>query len=175
VHPIGIGDVPRRILAKAILYIIGNDIQLAAGALQTCAGQDAGAEAAIHAMKNLFEKEDTEAVLLVDADNAFNRINCPAALHNICPSFSIILRNTYGAPIRLFITGEGELSSTEGTTQNDPLAMAMYALAVTPLIQALRHCQSNIFQVWYTDDATAAGNLQSLFQWWKHILHLGPR
>jgi len=38
VRPIGIGDVPRRILAKAILYIIGNDIQLAAGALQTCAG-----------------------------------------------------------------------------------------------------------------------------------------
>ena len=53
--------------------------------------------------------------------------------------------------------------------------MAMYALAVTPLIQALRHCQPDIFQVWYTDDATAAGNLQSLFQWWKHILYLGPR
>ena len=79
VRPIGIGDVPRRILAKAILYIIGNDIQLAAGALQTCAGQNTGAEAAVHAMKNLFEKEDTEAVLLVDADNAFNRINCQAA------------------------------------------------------------------------------------------------
>ena len=94
-------------------------------------------------MKNLFEKEDTEAVLLVDADNAFNRINCQAALHNInilCPSFSTILQNTYGAPIRLFITDEGELSTTEGTTQGDPLAMAMYALAVTPLIQALRHC-----------------------------------
>ena len=71
VRPIGIGDVPRRILAKAILYIIGNDIQLAAGALQTCAGQNAGAEAAVHAMKNLFEKEDTEAVLLVVANNAF--------------------------------------------------------------------------------------------------------
>ena len=37
--------------------------------------------------------EDTEAVLLVDADNAFNRIKCQAALHNInilCPSFSTI-------------------------------------------------------------------------------------
>ena len=28
VHPIGIGDVPRKILAKAILYIIGNDMQM---------------------------------------------------------------------------------------------------------------------------------------------------
>jgi len=166
----GIGDVPR---TKAILYINGNDIQLAAGALQTCAGQNAGAEAAVQcAMKNLFEKEDTEAVLLVDADNAFNRINRQAALHNIsilCPSFSTILHNTYGIPIRLFITGEGELSSTEGTTQGDPLAMAMYALAVTPLIR-----QPDISQVWYADDATAAGKLRSLFEWWKQILHQGP-
>ena len=75
VRSIGIGDVPRRILAKAILYIIGNDIQLAAGALQTCARQDVGVEPAIHAMKNLFEKEDTKAVLHIDADNTFNRIN----------------------------------------------------------------------------------------------------
>jgi len=53
--------------------------------------------------------------------------------------------------------------------------MAMYALAVTPLIQALRHCQPDISQVWYADDATAAGRLQSLSQWWKYIMHLGPQ
>ena len=54
-----------------------------------------------------------------DADNAFNRINRQAALHNInvlCPSFNSILQNTYGMPIRLFITGEGELSSTPRVT-----------------------------------------------------------
>ena len=49
VRPIRVGDVPRRIITKAILYVIGNDIQLSAGALQTCAGHDAGSEAAIHA------------------------------------------------------------------------------------------------------------------------------
>jgi len=74
VHPIGIGDAPRRILAKAILSIVGNEIQLAAGALQTCAEQDAGSEAAIHAMRNLFEKENTEAIILVDADNALTEL-----------------------------------------------------------------------------------------------------
>jgi len=89
-----------------------DDIQLAAGVMQTCAA-DAGA--AIHAMKNLFEKEVTEAVILIDANNAFNTINCQAALHNInilCPSFSTILQYIYGLPIRLFIAGEGELLST---------------------------------------------------------------
>ena len=65
----------------------------------------------------------------------FNLVNLQVALHNISvlyPSFSTILKNMYGAPIRLFITGEGELASTEGTTQGDPLAMAMYTLADTP-------------------------------------------
>ena len=54
--------------------------------------------------------------LLVDATNAFDLVNCQAALDNIsvlCPSFSTILKNTYGAPIQLFITGEGELAFTE--------------------------------------------------------------
>ena len=57
--------------------------------------------------------------VLVDATNAFNLVNHQAALHNIsvlCPSFSTILKNTYGALIRLFITGKGKLASTEGTT-----------------------------------------------------------
>ena len=51
VHPIGIGDVPRRIMVKSILYAIGDDIVLAAGPMQTCVGQSAGCEAAVHAMK----------------------------------------------------------------------------------------------------------------------------
>ena len=42
---------------------------------QLIAGQEAGAEAAIHAMQDIFANEDTEAVLLIDAENAFNSIN----------------------------------------------------------------------------------------------------
>ena len=95
VCPIGIGNVPRRIIAKAILYVIGNDIQLSAEALQTCAGHDdAGFEAAIHAMRDIFDGNNPHAALLVDATNAFNLVNRQAALHNIsvlCPSFSTIL------------------------------------------------------------------------------------
>ena len=76
---------------------------------------DAGSEAAIHAMRAIFDDNNTHTALLVDATNAFNLVNRQAALHNIsvlCPSFSIILRNTYGAPIRLLVTGEDELAST---------------------------------------------------------------
>ena len=157
VRPIGVGEVPRRIIAKAILKIIGSDVEEAAGPLQLCAGQNGGCEAAVHAMRNIFQAPKTEAVLLVDANNAFNALNRKAALHNIsiiCPSLAQTLINTYRAPVRLFITGSCEIASTEGTTQGDPLAMGMYALAITPLIDRLRASCPEVHQAWYADDAT---------------------
>lgn len=36
---------------------------------------------------------------------------------HICPAFSTILSNTYTEPVRLFVAGEGEILSQEGTTQ----------------------------------------------------------
>ena len=85
VRPIGIGEVHRRIITKAILILLKQDILDAAGTIQVCAGQESGCEAAIHAMRQIFADEETEGALLVDATNALNR---QAALHNIsimCP------------------------------------------------------------------------------------------
>ena len=51
----------------------------------------AGCEAAVHAMRQLFHDPGSQAVLLVDASNAFNSVNGQAALHNIlriCPSLN---------------------------------------------------------------------------------------
>jgi len=98
-------------------------------------------------MREMFKGDKFEAAPLVDASNAFNCVNRQAALNNIsvlCPSFSTILNNTYGAPVRLFVVGKGEIPSTKGTTQGDPLAMAMYALAVVPLIRHLRTVVSDV-------------------------------
>ena len=74
--------------------------------------------------------------MLVDASNAFNSLNCLVALHNIrqlCPPLSTILINIFRSPASLLVSGEVILSE-EGTTQGDPLAMPMYALATVPLI-----------------------------------------
>ena len=81
VRPIGICETPRRIVAKAVLSVTKGDIQDATGSLQLCAGQIAGIEAAVHAMRSIFLMDDTETVLLVDASNAFNSVNRQAALH----------------------------------------------------------------------------------------------
>ena len=113
--------------------MIRNDNQMSAGAFQICAGlpgHDAGSKAAIHAMRAIFEDNNTHAALLVDATNAFNLVNHQAALHNIsvlCPFFSTILRNTYVATITLFVTGKCDTERTT-YTQGDPLAMAMYSV-----------------------------------------------
>ena len=40
-------------------------------------------------------------------------------------------------PARLFVVGDHEIKSTEGTTQGDLKAMGAYALGVTPLIHFL--------------------------------------
>ena len=62
-------------------------------------------------------------------------LNHKAAFYNIrifCPSLAQFLINTYRAPVRLFITASGEIAST------DPLAMPMYALAISSLIHLLQ-------------------------------------
>ena len=168
VRPIRIGDVPCQIIAKAILLSVGDDIISAVGPLQTCARHAAGSEAAVHAMRDVFSTENGKDALLVDASNAFNSVNCQAALHNISmPYLAFYIILIYSTAIRLFVVGEGEIPSTEGTTQGDPLAMAMYALAVVPLIRQLHTVVPDVRQVWFADDATAAGSLSSILDWWR--------
>ena len=70
VRPIGTGEVLRRIVGKAILRILCDDITEAVGSLQLCAGHDGGVEAAIHAMTSIFKDDECEGVLLADASNA---------------------------------------------------------------------------------------------------------
>ena len=174
VRPIGIGEVCRRIIAKTILQVVGNDVREATGARQLCAGQQAGTEAAVHAIRELFSKDESEGVLLVDATNAFNNINRNAALHNIrqlCPSIATVLTNTYRKGTDLYIDGE-VLQSTEGTTQGDALAMAFYALATVPLADACSVKDLN--DVWFADDASASGWLRSLRVWWSNLCSIGP-
>ena len=70
------------------MVIVKEDVQKAVGNLQVCAVQNAGAEAAIHAVRELYNDRDCEVVLLVDALNAFNTLNRQAVMHNIgilCP------------------------------------------------------------------------------------------
>ena len=141
VRPIGIGEILRRIVGKLLVGVIREDIVDAAGPLQTCCGLRGGIEAAIHAMRLTFEKETTEGLLLVDAENAFNNLNRKTALQNIkqlCPPFYQYLQNTYQEPAKLIIKGDNNheiIYSDEGATQGCVAAMGLYGLGIKPLVE----------------------------------------
>ena len=134
VRPIGVCEVARRIISMTILFVIKSDIQEMTDSSQLCANQIAGMEAAVHSMRSIFDEKETEAILLLDASNAFNCLNRKYSLLNIrqlCPAISTVLINTYRDSTDLFL-GSDTILSEEGTTQGDLLAKPFYALATRP-------------------------------------------
>ena len=116
-RPIGVGEVIRRIIGKSVVLILKEDIIRSVENLQVCTGHESGCEAPIHAMSQTFNEEDSEAILLIDASNAFNAVNRKLFLHNvsvICPEIAVFVRNCYSLPSRLLIIGGSELKSCEG-------------------------------------------------------------
>ena len=116
-RPIGVGEVLRRIAGKVIVSHLKEDVIQSVGSLQVCAGQDAGCELLIQAMRTIYEDQSAKAVLLVDASNAFNSTNRNVVLHNvevICPSIAQYVKNCYSVNSQLFIIGVVESSLWRG-------------------------------------------------------------
>ena len=86
--------------------------------------------------------------------------------------------NTYKNPTHLFISNnKGEvqvLKSMEGTTQGDPVAMAMYALALSVLQSEIAYEKTRVKQVAYADDLSGAGKVSDLKTWWERVNDAGP-
>ena len=94
--------------------------------------------------------------------NAFNHLNHIAGLLNIKtthPSIAPIHINPYRSDAELYVDSEIILSQ-EGTTQSEPLAMAMYALVILPLIHTV--ATHGLKQVSFADDATEGCHLDNL-------------
>ena len=83
-----------------------------------------------------------------------------------------MLFNTYGGRSQLFVDGE-TIYSCEGTTQGNPLAMVLYALATIPLGKYCK-VEAMLGDVWFTDDATGGGPLLALRSWWENLNKVGP-
>ena len=184
IHPIGVGEILRRIIAEKVLVSsTRNNIVDSVGLLQVCAGHEAGCEALIHAMNDIFQDEQTETVVLVDAASVFNAVNCKAFLHNIntiCPPMATFVCNCYSRPSRLLVMGGIEITSSECTTQGDPVAMAVYAIAIIPLIWMILEITEGYSKgtskaAPYTDDLTAAGCILELKCWWDQLCELDPK
>jgi len=159
------------------MTLLQKDLVGATAPIQVCAGLQGGVEAAVHAARECFEDPETEAIILVDAENAFNLLNREASLNNmyiVCPEVATYIMNTYRMPARLFIAGGDEhLFSEEGTTQGDPPAMGFYACGTIPLIDS-GNIERKVTQIWYADDSAAGGKLEEMRKWWDNLCIKGP-
>ena len=125
---------------------------------------------------------DANAVLFIDAENAFTSINHKVMLHNlkfICPIIATSIINCYATPSWLFIAGVGEILSSEGTVQGDPAAMRSYSLGILPLIKFLLEFINlnniNPKKVVFLDDFSVAGSLNSIKDYWDKLTAIDPK
>ena len=115
-----IGEVLRRIIGRCIVQCIKTDLKLLGGNSQLCLGQKSGIEHAIHSLRDLFSTNGNEAILQIDAKNAFNSLNRELALSNIekiCPSFHTALWNSYKIPSNLLIGKKDTYFSRRNNTR----------------------------------------------------------
>ena len=179
-QPISVGHVLRRIAEKVVMSILKDDITKVVGNLQLCGGQDAGCEATVHSMHDIFVTNKTEPALLNDDENAFSSINRPVFSHNIkhiCPAIATFRRNCYNVPASLSVLGREEVLFHEATTQGNPTAMPMYGIVLTPLLKHLPTCypERDPKMVAFTNDLTSSGRLSKLSGWWKVFSDVGPK
>ena len=186
VRPIGVGEMLRRIIGKAVTKVLKSELISSTAPIQTCAGIPGGIEASIHAMRRIYEDPATEGILLVDASNAFNSMNRKAALNNIkytCPEFSCYVNNLYRGDAELFVANSEEtVRSCEGTTQGGSESGGFYACGITPIVDKnisystgdKERLEEFAKKIWYADDGGGGGTLDQLLAWWLDLQKSGP-
>ena len=101
IRPIGIGELWRRLFCKICMAVCANEATDACGNLNLCGGLGAGIEGGVHVAKQIWKQhkdEEEYGFTLVDARNAFNKLNRTAMLwtaRHLWPSGSRFAFNIY--------------------------------------------------------------------------------
>ena len=101
VRPADIGEILRRIIRRTITECIKSDLPDPGKNYQLCLKQKFGINFAIHSFRKEFEKLDTEAILITEAENAFKSLNRELALKNVevhWPALQQAVVNAYQPP-----------------------------------------------------------------------------
>ena len=80
----------------------------------------------VHTLRSLFKQENNDKGLLIDAGNTFNTVNRKVFFHSfviVCPAISTFAFNCYALTCTFINFGGYEISSVEGTTNSDSIAM----------------------------------------------------
>ena len=161
IRPIAVGCTIRRLVSKCAVSHALSTIPHLLAPHQLGFGIPGGVEAAIHACRvYLSHLPPNKAVLKVDFENAFNSIRrdkilCAVKQH--IPELLAYVHSAYSAPSNLR-WDQVQLASAEGIQQGDPLGPMLFCLTIHDLVSSL----SSEFNVFYLDDGTIGGSLESL-------------
>jgi hypothetical protein len=125
---------------------------------------------------------ESTGMSLFDARNGFNELKRYQMLwnvHHLWPKGSRLAFNTY-RHFNLVIVrrGGGKLAhvirSEDGLSQGDPLAMALYDVALLPLGEKLRRAVPGATLPTFADDVAAVGNVVSCARSLEFLSEVGP-
>jgi len=119
---------------------------------------------------------------LFDARNGFNKLNRYLMLWNIAHLWnhgSQFAFNRYRHWVRCLVRSEPGtqailIRSKEGITQNDCLAMSLNGVALMPLVSKMCNAIPEALQLWYCNDADAAGKAVPNAQRLDFLVKFGP-
>ena len=124
--------------------------------------------------------EEEEILDLIDATNDFNMLSRYGMLwtiHHRWPKMARFAFNCYRHQAHLVCQRRGQealiLLSKEGVTQGNPLAMALYGVALLPLAEMLRNEFPHVLQPWYADNAAMVGKARLVAACLKRLMVLG--
>ena len=162
IRPIAIGEVFRRITAKAICTQLRSDFRDHFSPIQHGVAVEGGAELLVHHAQLALELNTSWALLKTDMSNAFNSVSRSQLLHQVETSFPELLphvRQMYAEASDLVYQMESEtvLITSEGVHQGDPLGPSLFSLAIHPIVSQLQKDHHNVRILAYLDDIFILG------------------
>ncbi|CAG9109033.1 unnamed protein product [Plutella xylostella] len=174
IRPIAVGSVFRRLVAKVGGRAVKSEMSVFLQPHQLGYGTALGCEAAIHATRSFAmtgcENASNDIILKVDLKNVFNSIERDGMLSKIqehIPTLYPFLSQCYSLPSQLFYDSES-ISSQVGAQQGDPLGPLIFSLAINDVVKSL----ASPLNVWYLDDGTIGGNIDTVEKDMKAIIDM---
>ena len=126
---------------------------------------------------------EAEGMSLIDAANGFNLLKRYQMLWNVRHRWakgSRIAFNSYRHFNQVIVRrGGGKTAhvilAEEGLSQGDPLAMALYGVALLPLAEKLKRAVPEVAVPWFADDVATVGNLSDCALALEFLCEVGPQ
>lgn len=173
VRPIAVGNTLRRLIAKAACKAVSAKMATELLPIQIGFGVPRSTEAAVHAARTYVANlQPGEGLLKLDFKNAFNMVNRENMFQVVrehLPELYPFIHMCYSSASFLNF-GEYQLLSDEGIQQGDPLGPLMFCATSLKLARSMK----SEFNVWYLDDGSIGGNVESLLNDLETVRRVGP-